>query len=161
MALRLRPLTAKEAQTIKKWSQSRAEAARLVERARIIQLASQGHKVPQIAAALGIDEKTVRKWLKRFHEDGLEGLDDAPRSWAPSRYPPEVKARIIATALTNPCELGRPFSSWTFERLATYVREELGFSMKKHVSSGSCRRKNCAGSTKKPGLASESIPTSP
>ena len=57
MALRLRPLTAKEAQTIKKWSQSRAEAARLVERARIIQLASQGHKVPQIAAALGIDEK--------------------------------------------------------------------------------------------------------
>ena len=31
MALRLRPLTEKEAQTIKKWSQSRTEAARLVE----------------------------------------------------------------------------------------------------------------------------------
>jgi transposase len=33
-----------------------------------------------VSAALGIDEKTVRNWLKRFREDGLEGLDDAPRS---------------------------------------------------------------------------------
>jgi len=42
-----------------------------------------------------------------------------------------VKARIIATALTRPREVGQPFSSWTFERLATYLREELGVGMKK------------------------------
>lgn len=36
MALRLRSLTEEEAKTIKKWSQSRSEQARLVERARII-----------------------------------------------------------------------------------------------------------------------------
>jgi transposase len=131
MALRLRPLTEKEAQTIKKWSQSRTEAARLVERAKIIRLASEGQKAPQIAQALEIDEKTVRKWLKRFGEQGVEGLEDAPRSGAPSQYSVEVKARIIATALTRPREVGQPFSSWTFERLATYLREELGVGMKK------------------------------
>jgi transposase len=131
MALRLRALTEEEAKTIKKWSQSRSEEARLVERAQIIRLASEGNRVPKIAEAVGLDEKTVRKWLKRFAEHSLEGLEDEPRSGAPSRYTPEVKAQIIALALTNPRDVGRPFNSWTFERLAVYVREALGFGIKK------------------------------
>ncbi len=102
MVLRLRPLTEEEAKIIKKWSQSRTEEARLVERAKIISQASQGQKVPQIAQALDIDEKTVRKWLKRFELQGVQGLPDAPRPGAPSRYTPEVKAQIIAAALTHP-----------------------------------------------------------
>jgi transposase len=131
MALHLRALTEEESQTIKKWSQSRTEEARLVERAKIVTLANAGQPVPEIAEALGINEKTVRKWLKRFAEQGPAGLQDAPRSGAPSRYTPEVKAQIIAAALTNPREVGCPFNCWTFERLAVYVREKLGFSIKK------------------------------
>jgi transposase len=131
MALHLRTVTEEEAKTIKKWSQSRSEEARLVERAQIISLANQGRQVPQIAEAVGINEKTVRKWLKRFDEQGVEGLTDAPRSGAPSRYTPEVKAQIIALALTNPREVGCKFNCWTFERLAVYVHEELGFGVKK------------------------------
>jgi hypothetical protein len=42
-----------------------------------------------------------------------------------------VKAQIIAAALTNPREVGRQFNCWTFERLAVYVREVLGFPIKK------------------------------
>ena len=131
MALRLRELTEEESKRIKQWSQSRTEEARLVERAKIIRLASEGQKVPQIAQTLDIDEKTVRKWLKRFDTQGVAGLSDEARSGAPPRSTPEVKARIIAAALTNPREVGRKFHSWTFERLAAYVREELGFGIKK------------------------------
>jgi transposase len=131
MALHLRPLTEEETKTIKKWSQSRTEEARLVERAKIVQWASAGRQVPEIAATLGIHEKTVRKWLKCFVEQGPSGLEDAPRSGAPSRYTPEVKARIIAAALTHPRDVGCKFTCWTFERLAVYVREELGFPIKK------------------------------
>ena len=131
MALHLRALTEEEAQTIKKWSSLRKGEARLVERAKIVRLASEGRKVPEIAEAVSLDEKTVRKWLKRFAEQGCAGLEDAPRSGAPSRYTLEVKGRLIATALTRPRDLRQSFSSWTFERLATYVREELGISMKK------------------------------
>jgi len=129
--LHLRVLTEEEKQTIQKWSQSRTEAARLVERAKIIRLASEGHHVPQIAEMVGINEKSVRKWLKRFAGQGPSGLEDAPRSGSPSRYTPEVKAQIIAVALTNPREVGCPFNCWTFERLAVYVREKLGVRMKK------------------------------
>lgn len=131
MALHLRALTEEESKTIKRWSQSRTEEARLVERAQIIRLASESKPVAEIAEAMDVNEKTVRKWLRRFEKQGVQGLIDAPRSGAPSRYTSEVKAQIIATALTTPRELGCPFTCWTFERLAIYVRERLGFAIKK------------------------------
>ena len=131
MALHVRALTEEESKTIKKWSQARTEEARLVERAQIIRLASEGQPVAEIAEAMEVNEKTVRKWLKRFEQQGVQGLLDAPRTGAPSRYTPEVKAQIIALALTHPRDIGRPFNCWTFERLAVYVREVLGFAIKK------------------------------
>lgn len=131
MTLRLRALSEEEAKIIKKWSQSRTEAARRVERARIILLAHEGQSVPQIAQTLGVSQKMVRQWLKRFAEWGLAGLEDTPRSGAPPRYTAEVKAQIIAAALTNPLAVGQKFGSWTFERLNRYIREELHIHMKK------------------------------
>ena len=80
--LRLRPLTPEEHSTITRLRHSRTEAARLVERARIIWLASQGRRVPAIAAEMRLHEQTVRTWLKRFNADGLDGLRDAADSRA-------------------------------------------------------------------------------
>jgi transposase len=68
----------------------------------------------------------VRKWVKQFLTSGLAGLEEAPRPGAPPRYGGALKGQIIATALTNPQELGQPFASWTFERLATYLQEVAG-----------------------------------
>jgi FkbM family methyltransferase len=98
MTLHLRPLTKEEEQTIKKWSQSHTEEARLVERAKIIWQASQGQQVAQIAEAVSINEKTVRKWLKRFDEQGVEGLELS-----------KLKARINSALLRSvPMLGGRP-----------------------------------------------------
>ena len=129
--LGLRPFTQEEQRVITKLAHSQTASARLVERAKILHLASQGHTVPQIAAVVGLNEKTVRKWFKRFEQQGLSGLEDAPRSGAPSRYTVENKARVLEAARTRPSELGLPYGSWTFERLAAYVREQLGMQMKK------------------------------
>src|SRR6266516_2797292 len=126
----LRPFTQEEERVITKLVRSQTASARLVERAKILHLASQGQTVPQIAASLGINEKTVRKWFRRFEQQGLAGLEDAPRSGAPSRYTAENKARVLEAALTRPTELNLGFTCWTFERLAAYVKEQLGMQMK-------------------------------
>jgi transposase len=73
----------------------------------------------------------VRKWVKRFNDQGLAGLEDAPRSGAPSRYTAQNKARVLEAALTRPQALGLPYGSWTFERLAVYVHDQLGLHMQK------------------------------
>src|SRR5258708_16672273 len=80
MTLRVRELTPEEQDQIKHLSQSRTAPARWVERARIIQLAREGLRVPAIAGRLQIGEDVVRQWLKRFNTHGVAGLDDAPRS---------------------------------------------------------------------------------
>jgi transposase len=130
-SLQLRSLTDEEVRVISKLVRSQTASVRLVQRAKIVSLASQGKTIPHITAELGCAPNVVRKWFKRFDAHGLEGLEDAPRSGAPSRYTAENKARVVATARTRPSELGLPYSSWTFERLATYLHEELGLSMKK------------------------------
>ncbi len=129
--LRLRALSEEEEHVIRKLAHSRTASARLVQRAQIIELAKEGHTIPQIMQQLHVSEHLVRKWWKRFEQQGLAGLEDAPRPGAPSRYTVENKARVLEAALTRPSELGLPYQSWTFERLAAYVHEHLGIHMKK------------------------------
>jgi transposase len=130
MALQVRELTDDEQEQIRRWSQSRTAPARQVERARIIQLASEGWRAPVLAERLQVAEKVVRLWLKRFNAEGLAGLEDRPRSGRPATYTPEQIGEVIATALTDPKALGQPFGSWTFVRLARYLNEEQGLAIK-------------------------------
>jgi transposase len=57
----------------------RRTPARLVVRARIVLLAEKGQQNTTIAAELGVQEKTVALWRKRFVEQRLPGIEkDAP-----------------------------------------------------------------------------------
>src|SRR5579859_5523321 len=129
--LHVRELTSEEERVINKLARSQSASKRLVERAKIIQLAKEGQTIPQIVQQLHLSEPMVRKWWKRFEQQGLSGLEDAPRPGAPSRYTAENKARVLQAALTRPGDLNLGFHCWTFERLAAYVKEQLGLSMKK------------------------------
>jgi len=131
MRFSIRAFTEEEEQTIKKWSHSRTEEARLVQRAKILFYAKQGKSVKEIAQIVDLGEVGVRRWVKMFNEKGLEGLRDALRFGRPVTYDPEVKAEVIATALRDPQTVGLPFGSWTYERLAIYLQETKGIQMKK------------------------------
>ena len=124
MALKLRELTAEEQGVIKQLARSRTAAARLVERARIILQAAQGHAVPAIAEHLKLNQATVRTWLKRFNSEGIVGLHDLHRSGRPTTFTPEEVAQVVAASLTDPQTLSLPFGSWTMDRLAAYLQEQ-------------------------------------
>jgi transposase len=131
MALRVRPLTAAEVDTIQRLAHSRTEPARLVERARLVGLAHQGLQVPTIARTLRLGQATVRSWLQRFNRRGLTGLQEAPRPGRPATYTPEQVSAVIATSLAKPQELGLPFASWTLDRLAADLQEVNGIPIKR------------------------------
>jgi transposase len=131
MALTLRSLSPEEHETIEKFAPSRTASARLVERARIILLASQGHRVPAIAQQLQLTAITVRTWCKRFNAAGLAGLADKPRAGRPATYSAHEVAEVIATALTPPEQLALPFASWTLDRLETYLNEPKAIAIKR------------------------------
>jgi len=130
-AIRVRELTVEEAEAIERLTRSRTEAARKVERAKIIWLSHEGQSVPAIATELHLDPENIRNRLKRFNATGLAALDDAPRSGRPATYTPTEVGEVVATALTNPKELGLPFAMWTLDRLQAYLLETKGLRMKR------------------------------
>jgi len=129
--LRMRALSEEEERVISKLVRSHTASVRLAQRAKIIHLASQGQTIPQIMQQLQMTERIVRKWWKRFEQQGLAGLEDAPRPGAAPRYTAENKARVLEAARTCPDDLNLGYHCWTFERLAAYVKERLGIQMKK------------------------------
>jgi transposase len=124
-------LTAEERSAVEKLAHSRTALARQVDRARIIWRASQGASAPVIATALSVDAETVRRRIRRFNEEGLQALEDHPRSGRPATYSSDEVAMVIATALTAPRTLDLPFASWTLDRLAAYLHEQTGIAMKR------------------------------
>ena len=129
--LAVRPVTEAEAAAVKRLAHSRAAAARLVERARIVWRSAQGESVPAIAAALGCSPGTVRRRLRRFDAAGLAGLDDAARSGRPPIYSAEEVGAVVAAALTDPQALGPPSGCWAHDRLAAYRNETAGVPIRR------------------------------
>lgn len=113
-------LTDEQRRTLRRWSRGRATPARLVRRARMILLASEGKENREIAAELGVDRTIVGRWRRRFAEQGLEGIEkDAPRG---GRKPDTgLAARIIEyTTQRKPSNA----THWSTNSLA----QELGVS---------------------------------
>ena len=97
-------LSAEERSTLSTWARGRSFPLRLVQRARIIEMAADGVPNLHIARDLDISRPTVQLWRERFLALRLEGLEkDAPR---PGRIPtiPEIKVQAVieATLHTTP-----------------------------------------------------------
>src|SRR5947208_12117956 len=83
MAVKLRDLTTEEKTTLEQMLHARKVPAGKQKRAQVIWLASQGLRPSEIAQQLQVSEGMVRKRLHRFNEEGLQGLEEAPRSGRP------------------------------------------------------------------------------
>ncbi len=73
-------LSEEERQMLVRWSRGRSTPFRLMQRARIVLLAACGKQNKEIAKTLGVMERTVGRWRKRFAQHGLDGIrKDLPR----------------------------------------------------------------------------------
>jgi transposase len=129
--LTLRAPTDEERRELERLAHARTAPARRVERARVVLAALAGERAEAIAARFHVTAATVYLWLHRFDDGGIAGLEDRPRGGRPATYSHEQVATIIATALTAPRELGRPFASWTLDRLVAYLHEHHGIAMRR------------------------------
>jgi transposase len=131
MTIRVRALSPEEASQLTELAHSRKRGAGLVRRAQIVLHAvAERLSAPEIAARMGLCGATVRFWLKRFNERGLQGLEEDMRSGRPPTYSAEEKSVVIRIALTRPAELGLPFACWTLDRIVAYLSEQ-GIGMRR------------------------------
>lgn len=134
-------VTTRQDSVLKQIVQSPKSPQGLVQRTQIIIQANAGRRNQQIALALEVDVKTVRKWRNRWHkaearlrvieEEGtnesqlpaamLEILTDRPRSGAPAKFTAEQVCQIVAVSCEAPEESARPVTHWTPQELADEV----------------------------------------
>lgn len=105
-------LTPDERATLRRRVGAPTSAQRDVLRARIVLLRAEGRREADVAAEVGSSINTVSLWSKRFEEQGLAGLDDAPGRGRKPWLAPE-KIRKVVTEVTRPPKGRRQWSTRT------------------------------------------------
>jgi transposase len=113
----------------------------VARRAQIVLLLGDGLSQGEVARRVGVTRPVVAKWLKRFVESGLDGLDDAPRSGRPRTVLDEQVADIVRQTLeTTP----KGQTHWSQRQMAQRVglsHQTVGriwraFGLKPHLVEG-------------------------
>src|SRR5256885_7903959 len=103
------------------WTRRAKSANALAMGSRIVLAAAGGLGNTAVAAKLGVEVGTARKWRARFLAEGLEGLLDEPRPGRPRSVSDEqVEAVITRTLESTP----KDATHWSTPSLAA----ELGMS---------------------------------
>ena len=106
---------------LESWRRRRNTKAGLHIRAGIVLDCAHGYSGDEIAERHYTSQQTVTKWRRRFAQDGLAGLSDAPRTGQPRKYADEeVQAVLDATLNRRP----KNATHWSVRSLS----ENLGLS---------------------------------
>jgi transposase len=122
MCTYVRPLTEQEGQRLQPLL--RASDAATYRHARVILLSSQGKKVSEIMAAVGLSDRQVRKIIHRFTQQGIGAL---PRRKAPGRQPlcdAKTRTALVELLRRSPTEFGSESATWTGADLARVAQEQ-------------------------------------
>jgi len=92
----------------------------IARRARCIVMLADGASYAAVCAALGVTDRFIARWQRRYRDGGVLALADAPRAGRQHhRLAPEVEARILH--LTQHTAPPTPLTHWTAPRLAARV----------------------------------------
>lgn len=124
--IRVTDVTEEERIELERRAHSQTMPHRVVQRARMVLANRDGESAPTIAKRLGMSHVTVRKWLVRFQACRLAGLDEFPRSGRKRPENVSHRSEMVRLVRTPPSELGKPFATWTIERLQEALLDAVG-----------------------------------
>lgn len=99
------------------------------QRCTVIRLLHLGHKPAQIAKMQAVSIPTVYGWLKRWQQDGIEGLANRPKSGRPAKADDMYSQALERVLEQEPKELGYDFAIWTVDRLRQHLEKETGIAL--------------------------------
>jgi transposase len=130
-------LTREERETLERYAGGRAVSHGLARRARIVLFSADGMLSKDVAAAVGISQQMVCKWRKRFLEDRVDGLFEAPRPNVHRKLSDEQVEQLIRRTLQGPPEGATHWSTRLMEKSTGISRSTISrvwraFRLKPH-----------------------------
>ena len=93
-------------------------SADVAARAWMVVLRGQGHGCGEVARRCGVPVPTVDRWVSRFAEQGVAGLNSRSRGRA--QVPERVRRRVLELAVSAP-PADSGLAGWTTRTLADYL----------------------------------------
>ncbi len=156
---RLRAVNTEEEVSLRSLARSKKSPAEVVRRARLlVRLIDEPGLTPaQAGYTVGFTSfEAGRRWVERFNQFGLEGLQDQHRSGRPPRHGPEIRQALAKLASTDPKAAGSPCKVWTLECLQQAFEKQHGIYLAEGTiwkwieSSGLRWREHIKGKAKSP-----------
>jgi transposase len=114
---------------------ARAPDWKEMRRYRAVELKHEGWTLEEIADALGVSKRSVKKWMKAVREEGEAGLRARPHLGAAPRLPEEELALLPKLLAAGAEAYGFRGEVWTSARVAVVIEWEFGVSYHKaHVA---------------------------
>jgi len=101
----------------------------MVMRAKIVLASGSGASIREICEMYGLDHQVVRRWIKRYLEQGFDGLRDRKRTGRPPLIQPKAWQKITTLVVQAPDKFGVPLERWSNRELSRYLSEHHGLSV--------------------------------
>lgn len=93
------------------------------DRAKIIELSSEGNSVKQICEKLKFDKKKVREIINGFNKFGLKIFERKKSTGRPRTITKEQRAKMIEWLNTHPKKLNLHFNNWSRNKLSEFAKK--------------------------------------
>jgi transposase len=99
-------------------------------RIRAVHRIEQGESPEVVIKALGMNRRTIYKWIALYRERGVEGLKATPLAGRPLKLSGGKLRWIFKTVTTkNPLQLKFPFALWTREMVKELIKRKYGVKL--------------------------------
>src|SRR5206468_2802626 len=112
----------------------------LRDRLQIVLMAQRSRPHQQIAADLGVNPRTVQRWLNAYLERGIDGLRPRRAPGASPRLTPELAPLLQQWVIGGPAEQGLDRANWTYAELADHLFKARGIRVQKSAMQVFCSR---------------------
>jgi DNA-binding NtrC family response regulator/tetratricopeptide (TPR) repeat protein/transposase len=120
----VRPLTPEEREGLRQFTESACKEEAV--RARVILSSAEGKTAIEISNSLGSHPTNIKKWIRKFNIEGLDGVSAKKRGPQGGPRPKFSKVQtdeLLRLASINPVEAGYGFKEWSPQKLATAAME--------------------------------------
>jgi transposase len=101
---------------------------RALERRRLeaIKLFKEGIRPGRIAVRLGVDRRSVHRWLAAYRSRGIEGIAPMPTLGRPCKLSVVDRQKLSRILLGGATICGYPSDRWTNPRIADLIEHHFG-----------------------------------
>lgn len=102
-----------------------------LERRRLlaVQRVTEGYTAAEVAEFLGVDPRSVRRWVAAHREGGGQALRPRPASGRPPKLSVTQEKIALRWLTESPRHHGFETELWTAARLGLLIREEFGVTL--------------------------------